>query len=98
LFRFLELFRVRHYLIIICPKCGGIRYCRSDQKWASCSYCGKTFQIRNPKGNPKVSILHRIDRVEKARDFVSLLKLRRYVRDDEFRKIVKRILTYRRVG
>ena len=60
------------YLVLMCPRCGSIRYAREGQKTAKCFECG--YQI--PLDPTKVRILAKAEKSREAIAAVQELKMR----------------------
>jgi len=61
-----------NYLVFLCPKCGSVRYSRSDHKTAVCFRCGYQMLIEASK----VQIISKTNEIREAIEAVKRYKMK----------------------
>lgn len=59
------------YIVILCPRCGSIRYAEDWRKTAKCFNCGYRIRLRDPE----VRILYKTGRRDEAVEAVKRYKM-----------------------
>jgi len=67
------------YLVVLCPRCGSVRYSKGGQKTASCFKCRHKIKL-DPE---KVQIIFKTDNRREAIEAVKRYKMRLADRDRE---------------
>ncbi len=69
------------YAIILCPRCGAVRYVKAGQKTAKCFECNYRITIiKQGRLNPELRILRIVNSPKTAVEIVKKLKATNYPR------------------